>query len=72
MLFRFLWDRIPRVDGIFDTAAGKDEITARHRIGKGELAAIAACEAIADAQNRILHSKAWPRWRQGQAVRGRF
>ena len=37
----------------FDTAAGKDEITAR-RIGKGELAAIAACEAIADAQNQYF------------------
>jgi Protein of unknown function (DUF2950) len=33
----------------FDTAAGKDEILAR-RIGRGELAAIAACEASADAQ----------------------
>jgi hypothetical protein len=33
----------------FNTAAGKDEILAR-RIGKGELTAIAACGAIADAQ----------------------
>lgn len=33
----------------FDTAAGKDEILAR-RIGKGELTAIAACAATADAQ----------------------
>jgi hypothetical protein len=33
----------------FDTAAGKDEILAR-RIGKGELTAIAACGATADAQ----------------------
>jgi hypothetical protein len=35
----------------FDTAAGKDEILAR-RIGKGELTAIAACGAIADAQTQ--------------------
>ncbi len=34
---------------LFDTAAGKDEILAR-RIGKGELTAIAACAATADAQ----------------------
>lgn len=33
----------------FDTAAGKDEILAR-RIGRSELAAIAACEAVAKAQ----------------------
>jgi Protein of unknown function (DUF2950) len=33
----------------FDTAAGKDEILAR-RIGKDELTAIAACGAVADAQ----------------------
>ena len=33
----------------FDTAAGKDEILAR-RIGKGELTAIAACGATADAE----------------------
>jgi DUF2950 family protein len=33
----------------FDTAAGKDEILAR-RIGKDELAAIAACSALASAQ----------------------
>lgn len=33
----------------FDTAAGRDEILAR-RIGKGELTAIIACSAIADAQ----------------------
>lgn len=33
----------------FNTAAGKDEILAR-RIGKGELTAIAACHAIADAE----------------------
>jgi len=33
----------------FDTAAGKDEILAR-RIGKHELTAIAACEAIAGSQ----------------------
>jgi hypothetical protein len=34
----------------FDTAAGKDEILAR-RIGRGELTAIAACGALADAQD---------------------
>lgn len=33
----------------FDTAAGRDEILAR-RIGKDELTAIAACDAIANAQ----------------------
>jgi hypothetical protein len=37
----------------FDTAAGKDEILAR-RIGKGELTAIAACAAIADAQQQYF------------------
>src|SRR6185369_3848467 len=37
----------------FDTAAGKDEIVAR-RIGKGELTAIAACEATANAQKRYF------------------
>ncbi|MGB9432988.1 MAG: DUF2950 family protein [Candidatus Acidiferrum sp.] len=37
----------------FDTPAGKDEILAR-RIGKDELAAIAACVAIADAQNQYF------------------
>jgi len=38
---------------VFDTAAGKDEILAR-RIGKGELTAIAACLATADAQQRYF------------------
>jgi hypothetical protein len=38
---------------IFDSAAGKDEILAR-RIGKGELTAIAACGAIADAQQQFF------------------
>src|SRR5271167_2858562 len=38
---------------VFDTAAGKDEILAR-RIGKGELSAIAACNAVADAQQRYF------------------
>ena len=38
----------------FDTAAGKDEILAR-RIGKGELTAIAACEAVADAQRQYFN-----------------
>jgi Protein of unknown function (DUF2950) len=37
----------------FDTAAGKDEILAR-RIGKDELTAIAACVAIANAQNEYF------------------
>jgi hypothetical protein len=37
----------------FDTAAGKDEILAR-RIGKDELSAIAACGAIADAQQQYF------------------
>jgi DUF2950 family protein len=37
----------------FDTAAGKDEILAR-RIGSGELTAIAACRAIADAQQQYF------------------
>jgi hypothetical protein len=38
---------------VFDTAAGKDEILAR-RIGKDELTAIAACNAVADAQQRYF------------------
>jgi Protein of unknown function (DUF2950) len=37
----------------FDTAAGTDEIRAR-RIGKGELTAIAACEATANAQKQYI------------------
>jgi len=37
----------------FDTAAGKDEILAR-RIGKDELAAIAACKIVADAQKEYF------------------
>jgi Protein of unknown function (DUF2950) len=37
----------------FDTAAGKDEILAR-RIGKGELTAIAACLATANAQQQYF------------------
>ena len=37
----------------FDTAAGKDEIRAR-RIGKNELNAIAACDAMADAQRQYF------------------
>lgn len=37
----------------FDTAAGRDEILAR-RIGKGELTAIAACNALADAQRQYF------------------
>lgn len=38
----------------FDTPAGKDEILAR-RIGNGELTAIAACAAIADAQQKYFN-----------------
>ncbi len=37
----------------FDTLAGKDEILAR-RIGKGELTAIAACSAAAQAENQFF------------------
>jgi hypothetical protein len=37
----------------FDTTAGKDEILAR-RIGKGELTAIAACGAVADAEQHYF------------------
>ena len=37
----------------FDTAAGKDEILAR-RIGRDELTAIAACQALADAQREYF------------------
>src|SRR5580704_17477035 len=37
----------------FDTAAGKDEILAR-RIGKDELTAIAACAALAEAQQQYF------------------
>jgi Protein of unknown function (DUF2950) len=38
----------------FDTAAGKDEILAR-RIGNGELSAMAALQAIADAQKQYFN-----------------
>lgn len=38
----------------FDTAAGRDEILAR-RIGKDELATIAACEAIASAEHQYFN-----------------
>jgi hypothetical protein len=37
----------------FDTPAGRDEILAR-RIGRGELMAILACDAIADAQQQYF------------------
>ena len=37
----------------FDTAAGQDEILAR-RIGRDELAAIAACQAIAEAEHEYF------------------
>jgi hypothetical protein len=47
-------DKNPQGQWIFDTAAGKDEILAR-RIGKGELTAIAACGAIADAQQQYFN-----------------
>jgi Protein of unknown function (DUF2950) len=46
-------DRNPSGQWYFDTAAGKDEILAR-RIGKGELTAIAACGAIAEAQQQYF------------------
>jgi hypothetical protein len=45
--------RNPSGQWYFDTAAGKDEILAR-RIGKGELTAIAACDVLADAQQRYF------------------
>ncbi len=47
----------------FDTAAGKDEILAR-RIGKDELTAIAACDAVASAE-----SEYFSRVRDGGAVK---
>ena len=50
----------------FDTAAGKDEILAR-RIGKGELTAIAACGAIADAEQQYFSQT--HDGRKSQAVR---
>jgi Protein of unknown function (DUF2950) len=43
----------PSGQWVFDTAAGKDEILAR-RIGKGELTAIAACGALAGAQQQYF------------------
>ena len=46
-------DQNPSGQWYFDTAAGKDEILAR-RIGKGELIAIAACGAIANAQKQYF------------------
>jgi hypothetical protein len=46
-------DKNPAGQWYFDTPAGKDEILAR-RIGKGELTAIAACSAIADAQKQYF------------------
>lgn len=46
--------RNPSGQWSFDTAAGKDEILAR-RIGKGELTAIAACGALADAQRKYFN-----------------
>jgi hypothetical protein len=46
--------RNPSGQWSFDTAAGKDEILAR-RIGKGELSAIAACGALADAQRKYFN-----------------
>jgi Protein of unknown function (DUF2950) len=41
---------------VFDTAAGKDEILAR-RIGRDELTAIAASEAVAEAQAKYFKTK---------------
>ena len=49
----------------FDTAAGKDEILAR-RIGRDELTAIAACEGIADAEQKYFAGEA--RWRQSRTI----
>jgi len=46
--------RNPAGQWSFDTAAGKDEILAR-RIGKGELTAIAACAATADAERQYFN-----------------
>jgi hypothetical protein len=46
----------PSGQWFFDTAAGKDEILAR-RIGKDELTAIAACEGVANAQQRYFAEK---------------
>jgi hypothetical protein len=46
-------DRNPSGQWYFDTAAGKDEILAR-RIGKGELSAIEACGAVANAQQQYF------------------
>jgi len=46
--------RNPSGQWSFDTAAGKDEILAR-RIGKGELTAIAACAATADAERQYFN-----------------
>ncbi len=46
-------DQNPSGQWYFDTAAGKDEVLAR-RIGKGELSAIAACGATADAQQQYF------------------
>lgn len=46
-------DKNPQGRWVFDTAAGKDEILAR-RIGKGELTAIEACGAIAEAQQQYF------------------
>src|SRR5437867_8526750 len=40
----------------FDTAAGKDELLAR-QIGSNELAAIAATEAIADAEQQYFEQR---------------
>lgn len=40
----------------FDTAAGKDEILAR-RIGRDELTAIAACQGVADAEQKYFAEK---------------
>jgi hypothetical protein len=53
----------PSGQWVFDTAAGKDEILAR-RIGKDELTAIAACGAIADAQQQYFNQI-----RDGDAVK---
>jgi hypothetical protein len=54
-LFPIPLGKTPSGQWQFDTAAGKDEILAR-RIGRDELVAIAACAAIAKAQQQYFSS----------------
>ena len=53
-LFPIPLGKNPQGQWQFDTAAGKDEILAR-RIGRDELTAIAACEAVAKAEDQYFH-----------------